>query len=471
MNKPLPRLSLVQTLAVFGAALSLGCTGQVSPNGASGGEQASGAAGSTGSTGGGGGMTPGPVVVDDDGRITDPLRLRGGGRHVAAPDPRAVSQRRARRVRLRRRRQRARRRQLVGNFAAVGAATVVTSDRGVEQYQAAIERRRGRSMGRRDASGTHSSAACRVREPATPGPEFHPEMGRSAWRRPLESAELDRLAAVATAAASELGSACRRRTLGNDRLFTLRASCIAQSSARRGRRWHAALDRLRAAGSARVSVWNSLPDTELLDQAVRADCSTARRTSRRRTRMLDVDRPDARRSAAFAEEFMRLDRIATQAKEPAEFTRSTARRCKPRWSVTCATPGRRIAFDEQRQRARAVLDHESRGQRGARPAVRPRRDRPRPPPRSGSWRCPPIARVGILEQGGLPLAVREPEGGLAHLARKVHPRVADVHVDAPSAGNVIILVLDDAASGQPHDQAPAPRAAPHEPGRALAVTG
>ncbi len=87
-----------------------------------------------------------------------------------------------------------------GNFAVIGAATVVTSERGVEQYHAAIEgavdavfadpARRDRFIGCAP-SGAENDACVRG---------FLQTLGLRAWRRPLEAAEVGRLAAVAAKA-------------------------------------------------------------------------------------------------------------------------------------------------------------------------------------------------------------------------------------------------------------------------------
>ena len=205
-----------------------------------------------------------------------------------------------------------------GNFAVIGASTVVTSERGVEHYHSAIESaaeavfsdpaRRSAFIG--CTPGTGASDACTR--------EFIERMGRRAWRRPLETAEVDRLLAVAANAATELGSALEGVRWATVALFTSPNFL-----------YRAELGAASAAGSLRFTsyetasrlaflVWNSLPDQALLDEAAGEALGTVDGIRAAASRLLDA--PAGRESiGAFAEEYMRLDRILTQAKDAALF--------------------------------------------------------------------------------------------------------------------------------------------------------
>jgi hypothetical protein len=205
-----------------------------------------------------------------------------------------------------------------GDFAVIGASSVVTSEGGVEKYHAAIESavttvfadstRRSQFIGCTPASS--ATDAC-VRG-------FIQAKGRIAWRRALESAEVDRLASVAAGAAAELGSAVEGVRWVTVALFTspnflYRAELGAPSSD----------GSLRYTGyetAARLAflVANSGPNSGLLDQAASGALATA---EGRRAAATELLATTAGREAvgAFAEEYMRLDRVLTQAKDASLF--------------------------------------------------------------------------------------------------------------------------------------------------------
>ncbi|HVJ15598.1 MAG TPA: DUF1595 domain-containing protein, partial [Polyangiaceae bacterium] len=89
-----------------------------------------------------------------------------------------------------------------GNFAVIGASSVVTSERGVEQYHTAIEG--AVDVVFADAARRDAFIGCTPSDTCVRG--FIEALGLRAWRRPLESAEVDRLVGVATNAATELAS-------------------------------------------------------------------------------------------------------------------------------------------------------------------------------------------------------------------------------------------------------------------------
>jgi hypothetical protein len=200
-----------------------------------------------------------------------------------------------------------------GNFATIGAASVVTSQRGVEQYHSAVEdaveqvfadaTRRTQFLGCTPSAGDD---AC------TRG--FIESMGKRAWRRPLEAVEIERIVAVAANAATVLedpleGARFATITLFTSPNFLYRPELGAPNE----------LGALRFTGyetASRLSflIWNSLPDQALLDDAANGVLATAAGIRAVAERMLDT--PAGREAiGAFADEYMRLERIATQAKQ------------------------------------------------------------------------------------------------------------------------------------------------------------
>ena len=232
-----------------------------------------------------------------------------------------------------------------GNFAVIGAATVVTSERGVEQYHTAIEKavdavfadsaKRDQFIGC-TPNGAQDDACARG---------FIEALGLRAWRRPLESAEVDRLAAVASKAATELDSAVEGVRWATVALFTspnfLYRPELGAPSADGSHR----LTGYEMASRLAFLVWNSLPDKELLDQAASGELATEEGVRAAATRLLDA--PAGREAVgAFAEEYMRLDRVGTQAKDEdlfpeygAALQAAMVRDMRGTWEV--------LAFDDQ----------------------------------------------------------------------------------------------------------------------------
>ncbi|MGK3962007.1 DUF1592 domain-containing protein [Sorangium sp. So ce118] len=232
-----------------------------------------------------------------------------------------------------------------GNFAVIGAATVVTSERGVEQYHTAIEEAVdavfANSAKRDEFIGCTPSGA--QDDPCVRG--FLEALGLRAWRRPLETAEVERLAAVASKAATELESAVEGVRWATVALFTspnfLYRPELGAPSADGSLR----LTGYEMASRLAFLVWNSLPDQELLDQAASGGLATVEGVRAAATRLLDA--PAGREAiGAFAEEYMRLDRIGTQAKDSELFPEygpalqaAMVRDMRGTWEV--------LAFDEQ----------------------------------------------------------------------------------------------------------------------------
>jgi hypothetical protein len=201
-----------------------------------------------------------------------------------------------------------------GNFAAIGAANVVTSERGVEQYQEAIEYAVDAVFSDPaqldgfvgcDPSGVAGDACLRG---------YIEKLGRRAWRRPLDVAETDLLEGVALTTAAEFASPVEGARWATVALFTSPNFL-----------YRPELGAVDAAGAYRLTsyemasrlsflIWNSLPDDELLDDAAAGLLETPEGIRSAAERLIGAA---AGRAAigVFAEELMRLDRVGTQAKD------------------------------------------------------------------------------------------------------------------------------------------------------------
>jgi hypothetical protein len=198
-----------------------------------------------------------------------------------------------------------------GDFATIGAASVVTLERGVEQYQTAIETalvavledptRRDEFIG-----CAPSEAAC-VRG-------FIERVGRRAWRRPLETTEVDRLVGVADYATTELGDVVEGVRWATVALFTSPHFLYRTELGTPAASGELRFVGYEAASRLAFLVWNSLPDDALLDEAASGALDTADGVRNAAARLLDT--PAGREAiGAFADEYMRLDKIVTQAKD------------------------------------------------------------------------------------------------------------------------------------------------------------
>jgi hypothetical protein len=201
-----------------------------------------------------------------------------------------------------------------GNFAAIGAASVVTSERGVEQYHAAIEN----AVGSVFADDARRATFIGCVPSGTPGDAclrgFIESKGRRAWRRSLVTGEVDRVVNVAETAASELSSAIEGARWATVALFTspnfLYRAELGEPTGDGSLRYTGH----EMAGRLAFLVWNSLPDDALLDEGVSGALATTENVRAAVERLLDA--PAGRQAVgAFAEEYMRLDRIVTQAKD------------------------------------------------------------------------------------------------------------------------------------------------------------
>ena len=201
-----------------------------------------------------------------------------------------------------------------GDFAVTGASVVSTSRNGVNQYQSAIESAVGAVFS--DETKRQTLMGC---TPSASGDAcsrgFFERLGRRAWRRPLEVVEVDRLVAVAENGVTELGSVVEGVRWATVALlaspnFIYRAELGAPG-----------LDgTLRFTGYEMASrlaflIWNSVPDETLLEEAASGVLGTVEGVRAATERLLSS--PAGRAAVGnFAEEYMRLDRLAPQAKDP-----------------------------------------------------------------------------------------------------------------------------------------------------------
>lgn len=200
-----------------------------------------------------------------------------------------------------------------GAFAAVGASTVTTSELGVERYHEAIEaavddvfaddQRRAQFIG---CTPTAATDACVS--------DFLSTLGRRAWRRPLEASELARLVGVAETATTELESATEGVRWATVALLTSPNFLYRPELGTGGGR----LTDYELASRMAFLIWNSGPDEQLLDAAETGVLATVDGVRSTAERLLDA--PAGREAVgAFAEDYMRQDRILTQAKDASMF--------------------------------------------------------------------------------------------------------------------------------------------------------
>jgi hypothetical protein len=311
MKKAFPCSSPVQLL-VLSAALTLGCTADLTNPGGAGAPSGGGAAGQPGT--GGGGTAPGPTQVDEDGRITNPPAFQ----------PAAGALRRLTRSQFRNAV-----RDIfgvevdvtkldsdIGQFAAIGAAAVETSPRGVEQYQTAIEEavnavwsdeaKRAQFIG--CAPGNAAADSCTR--------TFIETMGRRAWRRPLEVEEIEQLAGVASTATTELGSGVEGVRWATVAMFISPSFLYRPELGAADAAGKLRITGYEAAGRLAFLVWNSLPDKQLLDDASSGALSTSEGLRAAVNRLLDAPNGAGRESIGeFAQQYMELDRVLAQPKD------------------------------------------------------------------------------------------------------------------------------------------------------------
>ena len=315
MNKAFPRSPSLHALAVCGAVLALGCTAELNSSGAAGGPNSSTGGSASGGNGAGGTAgTPGPVGVGDDGRIANPPAFQAPAGMLR---------------RLTRSQFRNAVRDIfgvevdvtkldadIGQFAAIGANAVETSPRGVEQYQAAIEEvvstvwsdatKRAQFIG--CTPGNAAADACTR--------TFIEKLGRRAWRRPLETAEVDQLAGVATTATTELGSGVEGARWATVAMFTSPSFLYRPELGVADAAGKLKFTGYETAGRLAFLIWNSLPDQQLMDDAASGALATVDGVKATVNRLLDAANGAGRESIGeFGQQYMELDRVLTQPKD------------------------------------------------------------------------------------------------------------------------------------------------------------
>ena len=206
-------------------------------------------------------------------------------------------------------------------FAAVGAATIATSPLGVERYHHIVEEnvelvftdevRREELLGCVVNTWTDSCAQGYLRS-----------QGRLAFRRDLTDEEVQQLAHVAEVAERELGDAHAGLQWATVALLTspnfLYRSEWGSASATAVQR----LTGYAMASRLAFALWNRPPDEELLDEAAMGHLDTAEGVNVAARHLLTASY-GREAIGSFVDEYMRLDRIAGQHKDPALFPEYT----------------------------------------------------------------------------------------------------------------------------------------------------
>jgi len=204
-----------------------------------------------------------------------------------------------------------------GDFAAIGAASVVTSELGAERYlsavEAAVDTVFTNEVDRGELLGCEPAAAD---DDCMRG--FLATVGRRAWRRELETEEVDQLIGVAQTANTELGSVIEGARWATVAVFSsmhfLYRAELGESAGSTGLR----IGGYEMASRLAFLLWNSLPDEALLDDAASGELDTSVGVRAAAERMLS-ESAGRRSVGAFAEDYMRLDRVMTQAKDASLF--------------------------------------------------------------------------------------------------------------------------------------------------------
>jgi len=206
----------------------------------------------------------------------------------------------------------------IGAFASIGAASVHTSPRGVEQYQTAIETAVNAVFD--DAAKRSAFLGC---TPGNTSPDACTKgvietLGKKAWRRPLEAAEVDQLMTVASTASTELGSGVEGARWATVALFTSPSFLYRPELGAPGANGALRFTGYETAGRLAFLIWNSLPDKQLLDDAASGALATVDGIRAAVTRMLDAPNGAGRQSIGeFSQQYMELDRVLTQPKDSA----------------------------------------------------------------------------------------------------------------------------------------------------------
>ena len=301
-----------------------------------------------------------------------------------------------------------------GNFAVIGAATVVTSERGVEQYQTAIETAVNAVFADADqASPVHRLHAQRRDDRqlacAVSCRRWGFAPGAARWCRPSSTDSMG----VAVEGATELGAAIEGARWATVALFISPNFLYRPELGATTRRRVASPDQLRDGVAPRRSWCGAACPTRCCSTRPRAECSDRRTGFEPRRRACSTRPPGARRSAPSPRSTCGSIASARRRKTRRCF-RSTTPRCRRRWCATCAAPGRSIAFDDRTSAldlfstTKVVVNSDLARLYGLDttgldvddlPDALAARRRPAP---------------GHPRQARLPVRVREPEGGLPH---------------------------------------------------------
>jgi hypothetical protein len=202
-----------------------------------------------------------------------------------------------------------------GGFAVIGASVVSSSEDGVVAFQQQIESAVDTVIS--DGAKRQALLGCTPSGLANDAciKEFARSFGLRAWRRPLLAAEEDRIVALATKAATDLGSAvegARWATVAilNSPNFLYRSELGAAGPTGALR-----FTGYEMAGRLAYLIWNGGPDKALLDRAGSGALDTADGVRAAATALLDA--ANGREAVgSFAEEYMQLYKVLEQPKDP-----------------------------------------------------------------------------------------------------------------------------------------------------------
>jgi hypothetical protein len=207
-------------------------------------------------------------------------------------------------------------------FTTIGASSVTIGPRAAEQYEAAatsLATQIFADPARGDAFLGCTPAAASASDPCIRG--FVERFGLRAWRRPLETAEVDEVATLA----QTTGEALRDPYQGL--LYATSSMLQSPHFLFRVERGEPDGTRLRYTGyeiAARLSyfLWGTTPDDDLLQAAQRGDLDTIDGIRAEAERLLDS--PRARESLThFWFEYLTLDRLASTSKDATLFPQWT----------------------------------------------------------------------------------------------------------------------------------------------------
>ena len=206
-------------------------------------------------------------------------------------------------------------------FAVVGASTIATSPLGVERYHHIVEENVelvfADEVRRKELLGCVVSTWT---DPCAQG--YLHSQGRLAFRRDLTDEEVEQLAHVAEVAEHELGDAYAGLQWATVALLTspnflYRSEWGSASTAAAQR-----LTGYAMASRLVFALWNRPPDEELLDEAALGNLDTAEGVNAAARHLLTANYGHEA-IGSFVDEYMRLDRIAGQHKDPAMFPEYT----------------------------------------------------------------------------------------------------------------------------------------------------